>query len=397
MAMIARALAYTACIWMMGALSSNSQSSQQQIESHSRQAQEFLKTNQPELAVREYYAILALDANNVDARGNLGVVRFFQGDYAKAIPELRAALHAQPRLWKIQALLGMAERRTGEITSARSDLEQVFPQVKEEKLRVETGMELIEVYYASTDLDKAASVVSVLRHLDPANTEIQYTAHQIYSELADESMLSVAMLAPKSARMHQLMAHEMARQGDTQGAIAQYQEAVRIDPQRPGLHFELAEMLSNSAARPDQDRAEQEYTTALAANPFDERSECRLGELAARRSDFTDALAHYSRAVKLQPDDADAALGLAKTLIAMNQPEKAQPLLEHSAQLEPFNAVTRYHLAVIYRKLGRADDAQRELAEFQKLKQMKHELRSLYRDMRLEPLHQERPDPEVPN
>lgn len=399
--MVVRAFFYAAVsLVIIGVPPSFSQSSpniEPQIESHSRQAQEFLKTNRPDLAVREYVAILALDSNNVDARGNLGVVLFFQGSYVKAIPELRSALKLRPSLWKIQALLGMAEKRTGETTSARSDLEQAFPHVEEEKLRVETGMELIEIYYASTDLDKAAGVVTILRQLEPANTEILYTAHQIYSDLADETMLSVAMLAPKSARMHQLMAHEMARQSDTQGAIAHYREALKIDPQRPGLHFELAEMLSNSSSRSDQDQAEQEYKAAFAANPFDERSAGRLGEISARRSDLKDAFARYSRAVELQPNDADANLGLAKVLIAMSQPEKAQPLLEHSAQLDPFNAATRYHLAAIYRHLGRTADARRELAEFQKLKEMKHRLREVYHEMRLEPAHQERPDADVPN
>ena len=370
---------------------------QEQIREHSRRAQEYLKNNQPDLAAREYEAILSLDANNVDARGNLGVVRFFQGDYAKAIPELRAALQLQPGLWKIEALVGTAEKRSGDLAAARADLERAFPKVQEEKLRVETGMELIELYYGASELDKAAAVVSVLRGLEPTNIEILYTAHQIYSELADENMLSVGMLAPNSARMHQMMAHELARQGDTPGAIAQFRDAVKIDSQRPGLRFELAEMLTNAASRADQEEAEQEYKAALAANPFDEKAECRLGEIAARRSDLPDALEHYSHAVKLEPDDGDAALGLAKTLIAMNQPEKARPLLERSAQLEPFNAVTRYHLAAIYRKLGRADDARRELEEFQNLKEMKQKLREVYQEMRVEPVHQERPDPEVPN
>src|SRR5215471_18957973 len=88
-------------------------STKQQIESHSRQAQEFLSKGQSELAVREYNAILKLDPNNVDARGNLGVTLFFRGDYAKAAPHLRAAVKQQPNLWKIQALLGMSEKRTG--------------------------------------------------------------------------------------------------------------------------------------------------------------------------------------------------------------------------------------------------------------------------------------------
>ena len=97
----------------------------------------------------------------------------------------------------------------------------------------------------------------------------------------------------------------------------------------------------------------------------------------------------------MQPGDADAAAGLAKTLIAMNQPEKAAPLLERAAKLEPFDAPIHYHLAMVYRRLGRTADASRELAEFQKVKDMKEQLRQTYRAMRLQP-KLERPDPTVP-
>ena len=104
------------------AFSQSALSKPQQIESHSRQAQEFLRKNQPDLAAREFAAILALDPNNVDARGNLGVTLFFQGDYAKAAPHLRAAVKLRPNLWKIQALLGMSEKRLGQPAAAQADL-----------------------------------------------------------------------------------------------------------------------------------------------------------------------------------------------------------------------------------------------------------------------------------
>src|SRR5205823_6994698 len=77
-------------------------SQQQQIETHSRQAQEYLKNNRPDLAAQEFSAIVALDPNNLEARGNLGVLLFFQGDFANAAEQLRAALQLQPSLWKIQ-------------------------------------------------------------------------------------------------------------------------------------------------------------------------------------------------------------------------------------------------------------------------------------------------------
>jgi Tfp pilus assembly protein PilF len=386
----------TAAAVFMAALPAFCQSSVEQLQQHARQAQEYLKSNRPDLAAREFSAIVALDPNNIDARGNLGVLLFFHGDFANAAQQLRAALQLQPTLWKIQALLGMCEKRIGQTANAQLDLEKAFQQLTEEKIRVQTGMELIELYYGAGALDKAAAVVSVLRQLKPTDIDILYTAHRIYLDLADESMLSITMLAPDSARMHQLMAHESARQGNTEGAIAQYRQALKIDPKIPGLHFELAEALSGSKQPSDREQIEREYKAALAANPFDEKSECRLGDIAARQSDLKAASAHYSRALELQPNDPDANLGLAKTLIAMNQPKKAIPLLERAAQIEPFNATVHYHLSVLYRKAGHSDDAHRELAEFRRLRGMKTRLDQVYQAMRLQPAGQEGVDEEAP-
>jgi tetratricopeptide (TPR) repeat protein len=372
-------------------------SRQQQIESHKTQAQAYLNDNRPDLAVPELKAIVALEPNNIHARGNLGVLLFFQGAYADAIPHLRATLKLQPNVWKIQALLGMAEKRTGDIKSAISDLEKAFPKLKERKIRVDTGMELIEIYSAAVELEKAATTVRVLRELEPTNEEIIYTAYRIYSDLTDEARLSLSVVGPKSARMHQMAAHELARLGKADEAIENYREALKIDPKLQGLHFELAEMLNNSSTADGPEEAEREYKAALEANPFDEKSEFRLGEIAARRGDLKEANNRYSRALQLQPDDPEAILGMAKVLMSMNQPENAERLLKRAIQLDPTIAVAHFRLSTIYRQTGRADDAKRELDEYQKYKDMKEKLRDIYRTMRLEPSKQEHDDTDVHN
>jgi tetratricopeptide (TPR) repeat protein len=345
----------------------------------------------PELA-RQYAAIVAAEPNNVEARGNLGVVLYFQGQYAKAAVELRQALKLRPNLWKIQALLGLAEKRIGQLAQARGDLEKAFAQLQEEKLRVETGMELIEIYYAAGDLEKAAGVAGALRRLKPADPDILYTANRIYADLADEAMLALSMAAPKSARMHQAMAHELARQGDNQGAIAHYREALKLDPDVPGGHFELAEMLNGASGSSGELEAEREYQAALKANPFDARSECRLGEIAAKRNEAKAAYTHYGRALELQPNDLDANLGMARALISLKQPEKAEPLLKRAVQIDPTYAIAHYRLAALYRAAGRSEEARTELAEFQKYKEMKERLKQIYSEMRLKPAKEERPE-----
>ena len=68
--------------------------------------------------------------------------------------------------------------------------------MQDEKIRIDTGMELIEIYSGTGDLDKAAATVSALRKLDPTNVALLYTAYRIYSDLADESLLSLSVVAP---------------------------------------------------------------------------------------------------------------------------------------------------------------------------------------------------------
>jgi tetratricopeptide (TPR) repeat protein len=365
--------------------SQSAPSPQQQVQEHTRKAQEYLRENRPDLAVPEFKAIVALEPSNADARGNLGVLLFFQGAYTDAIPQLRAALKMQPSLAKIQALLGMAEKRSGDLHAATGDLEKAFPKLKEQKIRIDAGMELIDIYSKTGEMDKAAATVSVLRELDPANVETLYTAYRLYSDLADEARLSLIVVAPNSARTHQMMAHELARQGNTAEAIANYREALKLEPNLPGLHFELAEMLNTSSTPDAPQQAELEYRAALAVDPFDEKSECRLGDLAAAKGDTAGSLEHYQRALKLQPADPEANIGLAKALMAMNQPEKALPLLENAVKLDPTSAVAHFRLSTIYRQMGRAEDAKREIAQYQKYKEMKEKLREVYRQMRLEP------------
>jgi tetratricopeptide (TPR) repeat protein len=365
----------------------------QQLQMHSRQAQEYLKTNRPDLAIGEFRVLLALDPNNSNARSGLGTLLYFQGDYVNAGVELRAAVQAQPTMWRMVTLLGMCERRLGNAAAARSHLQKAFPQLTEQKLRTEAGLELIEIYYASRDLDKAADIVSVLRRIKPEDPAILFTAHRIYSEQADEARLGVAMLAPNSAWMHQLMAQEMLAQGNNEGAISHYREALKLDDRLPGLHFELAEVLGSSTSSSDKEAAEKEYEAAVAQSPLDEKSECGLGRIALARNDVASAQAHYSLALHLQPDDPEANLGLGKVMLSSSEPQKALPLLEKSVKLDPDDATAHYRLGSLYRQMGRTEEAKKEIAEFQRLKEMKERLRDLYKEMRL----QSKPEPTEPD
>ncbi len=167
--------------------------------------------------------------------------------------------------------------------------------------------------------------------------------------------------------------------------MEQFRKAIAINPHLPGVHFELAELLHSSQNEVLKQEAEQEYRTALVEDPHDEKAILRLAEIDAQKGKIEKSAEEYAKAVELQPGDADAKLGLAKALTDMNQAEKALPLLEQAVQLEPTNAIAHYRLGTLYRKNRRVEDAKKEFDLYKKYKDMKENLRNLYKELQIQP------------
>ena len=374
--------------WMLAAALCFSQSADDKQASfavHVQKAKGYLDEKRPDLAIPELQAAAAIDPENVETQGNLGVLLYFQGKAADAIPHLRAAVERQPGMFKIQGLLGLAEVHALDFARGRKDLEAAFPLITEQKFKVEVGLELVGICARGGELEEAGAVLAQLRKAAPDNPEVLYASYRTYSDLSGESMIALSLAAPDSAQMHQMLAHEESRQGNMNGAIAQFRKAIDVDPHLPGVHFELAELLNTSQDAAIKKGAEQEYRTALKENPQDEKSILRLAEIDAQKGNIQQSYEGYTKAVALQPADADAKLGLAKTLSEMNQTDKALILLEETVQLEPTNVTAHYRLGTLYRKAGRAEDAKREMELYKKYKDMKEKLNSLYKELQIQP------------
>ena len=150
-----------------------------------------------------------------------------------------------------------------------------------------------------------------LEELAPQNPQILFVTYQISRQMMDQSLLSMMMAAPDSAEMHMIMAGELGRQGDHANAIAQYREAIRLNPMLPGAHFELAEQLRTSPDPALNAQAEDEYKAAIKVNQYDELSWRQLGGILAAKGDFKTAEEDYRKALALQPKDSEAKTGLA--------------------------------------------------------------------------------------
>jgi Tfp pilus assembly protein PilF len=370
-------------------LAQTSGDSTAQINAHQQRAHQLLSEKKPELAATEFAAVVALDPQNVDAQANLGVLLYFQHKYAEAEPHLRAAIDQKPDLTRIRALLGMCERRLGKADQARRDLEAVVGQLDDMPIRVEVGLELIEMDTASQDLAKAALVVETLRQAAPTDPRVLYAAYRIYTDLSGEALLGLSVAAPESGQMYQAMAHELVRQRDLNGAMENYRKAIAANPNLPGIHYELAEVMHASDDLKVRAAAEREYKLAVSANALDVSAITKLGDIAVEKNLLDEAAEYYKRALTQAPNDADALQGLAKVYIERNDAAAALPLLERATAADPTNLQAHYRLSTVYRKLNRPEDAKRELETYQKYKAMKEKLRKVYKGLRLEETDQQ--------
>jgi tetratricopeptide (TPR) repeat protein len=352
------------------------------VRDHLRKAEEYLKANDSSSAVKELEAVLALDPNNGEAYTNLGVIAFFQRDYQNSSRYLRKALAIDPSSARTQALLGVCQKRLGN-PSARELLEKSFPKLKDKALRLQVGMELAAVYDQQGDPGATASVMRSLVDLDPDNVDVLFMAQRVYSELAEDTMNKLAVLAPGSSRMQQVIAQSLINAGDLNAAMDHYRKALQIDPRLPGVHFELAEAILESSPSDAgaQSEAQKELQVAVTTDGDTAKTECEFGRIASLQGRPKEAFAHYQRAYELNPNETQAQLGMARLLMLQEKPQEAIKYLHMAVQSDPLNSEAHYRLAVVCRALNLADQAKKEMQLFQDIKKTKDQVEDLYRQM----------------
>lgn len=137
-------------------------------------------------------------------------------------------------------------------------------------------------------------------------------------------------------------------------------------PNEPGAHYAYGLYLLDT----NQHAALEQFQKELNANPTHWPTLLVSAFLETRQGAPDLALQLAQRARKLVPASyiwlCDAEMG--RALLAKDEAEKAVPFFENSVKLQPANAQTHFYLEQAYRRAGRKSDAQREKAEFVRLK-----------------------------
>ena len=161
---------------------------------------------------------------------------------------------------------------------------------------------------------------------------------------------------------------ELLQEGDLQGAMKQYQEAVKIDPGNFDTHLKLGKIFEWSG---NFSAAAEEYKHAIASSPKNAEAHFLLGYTYIKLRELNNAEKECKEAIKLNPKWAEPYLLLGNILEFQYRRKDAIPCYKEATLLEPNNAHAHLLLGTALYLEGDINGARRQLDVLKKLDKSK--------------------------
>jgi tetratricopeptide (TPR) repeat protein len=158
---------------------------------------------------------------------------------------------------------------------------------------LDTYLALLDLFYRRSDASAAPPL-----HVEGPQRVVAGSAY-------------LGTVVPESADLYALLATTAAAKGDGQGAIANYRQAIRLDPGFPDAHYHLATLLLETG---QYDEALQEFRAALRLMPESVEVRNNLGVALAAQGKLDEAIELFQQALTLEPEFPDARRNLAMAL-----------------------------------------------------------------------------------
>lgn len=155
-------------------------------------------------------------------------------------------------------------------------------------------------------------------------------------------------LNPSDEMFHCNLAIALVESGASEEALSEFEEALRLNPSDYHSHFSLGNLLSKL------DRADEaivEYGRAVDAAPERPEAHFKLATRCYDQDRFSEAVVHYEKAIAAglgPPASADAHLRLGAIALEAKEWENAEKHLLAAVEVRPDDFMTNYCLAVLY-------------------------------------------------
>src|SRR5580698_2273840 len=275
-------------------------------------------------AMTEFRKAAELDPSSSDVLLRLGDAYMKKHDSAAAIPPLKRAAELAPDSIPIHQLLGYALLAQGFAAEA-------IPHLEIARDPGALGIAQLE----NDDVAKAMVNLQSALESDPDNPDLLFYVSRAATAAASQSTDKLLAAFPNSAR-----AHQTRGQGYYQGkmipeAVKEYEQAIAIRHDLPGLHLELGEIY---AARAEWPKAEEQFRAETKLQPGSAESAFRLGDALMQEGKMKEAADELRRSDSLHPNMPETLYAMGRALAAADA-SAAEQVLTSVLKLEPSSSL----------------------------------------------------------
>ena len=323
---------------------------------HMQAGAEAEKNRHFEAAIAEFRKLTELEPTAPAGFVSLGQAYLENHDYGGAVPPLKQALKLDPDSVPAHRLLGYALLAQGRSTEAIPHLEKAQDSAALGIAQLESG----QLQEAVTNLQAALA-----KH--PNDPDLLYYFGRASGLLSKQSIDTLLATYPDSARAHQAMAENYYVLRQMPQAEKEFQQAIEQRPEMPKLHLELGLVYAGTS---QWAKAEEAFRTETKLQPGNAEAAYRLGHALLQQGRIPEARDELGRADKLQPEMPETlySLGKAASLSGDNtSAEKAWLKVVEIEKESDLAAQAHFALAALYRKQGKTENAEQEMAKFKQL------------------------------
>jgi cytochrome c-type biogenesis protein CcmH/NrfG len=293
----------------------------------------YSRTNRADEAIAVYRRALRLSPDDKALLLNLGLVYLKQEAHARALPLFARVVALDPQHLQARQLLAVCRVYTGQLASAIRDLE-------------------------------------ALRAASPRDTQVLFLLGFAYLKNRNpdraKAIFEQMFATAGPARAQFLLGRAYYEAAVFSDAEESFLEALRLDPNSPGVHLELGKVYISQRRTDD---AIRELKMVLKTNPDDPDASYFLGGLLVQvEARYKEAIPYLERARKLKPDSWAACFYLGKAKLRLGQPAEAVVLLQRAVELNPDEASAYYQLGRALQACGRQVEARRAIRRVRDLR-----------------------------
>ena len=184
-----------------------------------------------------------------------------------------------------------------------------------------------------------------------AHLWLQVLPHALPGAATDPRMVLQEAMArhnvnknPADFEAHYNLAAMLLARGAQEGAIEQFEQAVRLRPENATANNALGASL---LAAERSSEAIPYLMAAISAQPSNFDAHYNLANALASQGKFLEAIEHYRVSVRLRPDDANAEANLGSALAEIGNLREAKLHFERALEIDPNHELARENLEQI--------------------------------------------------